>query len=152
MCEQELDLLGSRQFLIADFCKQDKEYWALITWSIYWRTVHKYFPRKILQSKSQFHQQAVLNNIVEKLETAKFHIQESNNRLPASIRCTMKPFIWNPGENIDSNSGIAPRHEQNYPRYVIPQNCSSIRGCQFSSSQSVEGFKIVSVFVYEKSR
>ena len=66
--------------------------------------------------KRIFHQQAVLNNIIHKSETAKFHIQESNNRLPASIGCTMQPFIWNPGQNIDSNSGNAPRHEQNYPR------------------------------------
>ena len=67
--------------------------------------------------KRSFHQQAVLlNNIVHKSETTKFHIQQSNNRLPASIGCTMQPFIWNPGQNIDSNSGNAPRHEQNYPR------------------------------------
>jgi len=55
--------------------------------------------------KRSFHQQAVVNNIIHKSETAKFHIQESNNSLPASIGSTMQPFIWNPGQNIDSNSG-----------------------------------------------
>jgi hypothetical protein len=111
---------------MAEFYKKDKEQWAVITENLLKDSSKLTFQARTSKMKSSFHQQAVLNGIIRKSETAKFHIQESNNRLPASIGCTMQPFIWNPGQNIDSNSGNAPRHKQNYPRYVIPQNCSSV--------------------------
>jgi hypothetical protein len=110
------------------FCKKYKEYWSVITENLLRVSLKLTFQERTSKMKSSFNQQAVLNSIihVHKSETAKFHIQESNNRLPASVGCTMQPFIWNPGQNIDSNSGNAPRHKQNYPRYVIPQNCLSV--------------------------